>query len=185
MKRMKRLPSSDPNYDANWIARVKARCTVDANGCWLWPGTRSYNGYATSCYRSKHAVVHRKMFELANGVTLDRWIYACHTCDVRHCVNPAHVFTGTPKENQQDMSRKGRAGLQSITHCKHGHEFTPENTRRYPSTGRRNCLTCARIRQRVKDLGWSREEAEKTPVIPAHAKTERRKFGGKSAADSL
>lgn len=30
------------------------------------------------------------------------------------------------------------------THCKHGHEFTPENTRR--RSNRRWCLTCERIR---------------------------------------
>lgn len=149
----------------HWVARIKARCTITESGCWLWPGGLSRNGYAQDAYRSKGCRVHRKMFEIANGVTLERWQYACHTCDTRHCVNPAHVWIGTPKDNQQDMSRKGRAGFQSATHCRAGHEMTPENTRRYPPNYRRSCVACQRIRQRVA-AGWPKDLAHNMPSTP-------------------
>jgi len=32
----------------------------------------------------------------------------CHTCDVRDCVNPEHLFQAGHDENMRDMSKKGR-----------------------------------------------------------------------------
>lgn len=36
----------------------------------------------------------------------------CHSCDVRACVNPAHLFLGTRQQNMSDCRAKGRQTVQ-------------------------------------------------------------------------
>jgi hypothetical protein len=77
---------------------------IGEKGCWLWKGLKFVDGYA----RLRDRRAHRVFYERNIG-PIPKGMIVCHNCDVPHCVNPAHLFLGTPKTNLEDMVKKGRA----------------------------------------------------------------------------
>jgi hypothetical protein len=73
------------------------------SGCWLWAST--YDSFGYGVLRNKKA--HRLSWQAYRGEIPDG-MFVCHKCDVPECINPDHLFLGTPRENAQDMVRKGR-----------------------------------------------------------------------------
>lgn len=86
----------------------------DANGCILWLGAVGRGGYGICGWNKKVWSTHRLAWINANG-PIPESMHVLHTCDVRNCINPDHLWLGTNADNVADKLRKGRASAMSGT----------------------------------------------------------------------
>ena len=75
--------------------------------CWLWDGRLNDRGYGVFCALGQKVAAHRASYMLHKG-PICGGLHVLHKCDVRNCVNPAHLTLGTHLENMRDMVAKGR-----------------------------------------------------------------------------
>lgn len=159
--------------------------------CWEWVGGKS-RGYGSFSYQGKIRKAHRFAYELLvgpipEGLELDHLRPFCST---RACVRPDHLEPVTHEENSSRVGRR-------LTHCKRGHEFTPENTRvqivrqRGKTYRWRKCKTCQRegVKRFVeanpeKAREYNRRYREANPEKLRNADRQRRRANPEKAREA-
>ena len=116
--------------------------------CWLWTGALNSKGYGSLRVNGKSVSAHRLSFLWFKGDIPDGMLI-CHTCDTPSCVNPDHLWLGTPKDNHKDMWDKGREpdSCKVTTHCKAGHAFEVVGFKTYTKKDGSSYRTCALCKQ--------------------------------------
>jgi hypothetical protein len=106
-------------------------------GCWMWTGATS-KPTPTAAEYGKYAgrgVSHRVAYELVVG-PIPLGLELDHLCRNTLCTNPEHLEPVTRAENM-------RRRMAALTHCKRGHELTPDNC----IGDTKRCRRCARDRE--------------------------------------
>src|SRR6185503_15619587 len=111
------LGQRDSNVD-----RIHRNTVASKNGCREWLTAKERGGYPLMMVKAHgrwfQFPVNRIVAALFHGLSLlDGDLFACHHCDNRACCEEKHIFVGTPKDNTQDMIRKGRHPGNGIRGC--------------------------------------------------------------------
>ena len=102
------------------------------HSCWNWTAGKSSNRYGVF-YLNSLQRAHRVAYTLIHG-EIPEGYDVHHKCENRGCVNPMHLETIEHAQHKREHQTGWRK-----THCKRGHERTPENVR---ANG--HCKPCAR-----------------------------------------
>jgi hypothetical protein len=134
------------------------------NECQLWTGAIQSHGYGTLKVDGRTIHAHRHIYELHNGpIAKDYEIH--HRCNERRCINPDHLEAVDSAEHRRihNAFKPTWTARAERTHCKNGHEFTPENTGRRIDNNGRICRTCKRNEFRRRRLRETLNHYTTTP----------------------
>jgi hypothetical protein len=130
------------NKDARGTILERLMAKIDqSDGCWVWTGARSVQGYGRIWNDGTTRLAHRVLYELGVG-PIPAGLDLDHVCRNTTCVNPSHLEPVTHAENMRRIRK---------SHCANGHKWCEATTYIRPSRNERECRACNRERQAARN----------------------------------
>ena len=142
--RPKGMPAWNKGITAPILPRSFSFVLEVENGCWLWQGSKTKEGYGQFWVDGKHEPAHRWAYEtivnpLPQGLECD------HLCQVTCCVKPWHIEPVTRQVNMlRGKNTFARINSEKVS-CIYGHPFSGDNVwyrERKNGSISRECLAC-------------------------------------------
>lgn len=93
--------------DHAYAASLLDRAKPNSSGCFIWQDGKTKDGYGRVRRYKIRYTAQRLLYQSPFG-EVPKHLSVRHTCDKRDCINPAHLFLATHKENVEDRNKKGR-----------------------------------------------------------------------------
>jgi HNH endonuclease len=135
--------------------------------CWLWTGAFYSQAhrptYGQAWFRGKRMGAHRMSYLLHVG-PVDDGLEVMHSCDIKACVNPAHLRLGTHQENIREAFAKkppGRLAGENSPRARltwaqvRAIRAASAEGRSYADLSRQYGVTAVQIRNIVLRLRWT------------------------------
>lgn len=178
-----------------FVKRTLMRYEVAANGCWMWQGSCTRDGYAQANYKvdgSQYSIYpHVLSYMVYNGPLIQgmQIDHACHDpetciepCAHRRCVNPEHLVQMPGRDNILRSGSPAAINARS-THCPQGHEYDLVD-----AAGTRRCSACrseAKARQYERHgADYNAKRAEKMRTDEAYRERRLATQRASSASDA-
>ena len=73
--------------------------------CLIWRYGLNQGGYGVTSQDGRQVLAHRVAYEISRG-SIHPNTPILHMCNRRSCIQPAHLYAGTPQENADDIKAK-------------------------------------------------------------------------------
>jgi Autographiviridae endonuclease len=175
-----------------WGNRVYCsnKCTIldgiekNESGCWEWIKSKNPSGYGIfknlddrtqkSGNKMRGMLAHRASYIIYKG-EIPPGKFVCHSCDNRGCVNPDHLWLGSPKDNARDALKKGKLHLEGLTYqLKKGCKSPASKLEPYISEIKKRIESG----ERIAEIAEIYEVTPQTIYSIKHGKTWKGDYGG-------